>query len=85
MLNPHDGIQRPDNYDFASTRAINAPSSPSSETGSHHKGDYDEKKEPSSPYVQSVNEQIPEEDDELNPVVLEKAFKFAARSSIILV
>jgi SSS family transporter len=76
---------RPDNYDFASTRAINSPS----ERAMHEKinretsGDDIEKKEPSSAYIQSVND-VASEDNELDPVALGKAFKFAAYSSVAL-
>jgi len=72
----------PDDYDFVSTRAINTSGGHSgNEKEAEPRGDdYGDKKEPSSPYVQSINE----EDSELDPVALEKAYKFAARSSVIL-
>jgi len=75
----------PDDYDFASTRAINTAAAHSlSEKAVTPKADeYDEKKEPSSPYVQSVNEEAPVDED-LDPVALQKAFQFAARSSVVL-
>ncbi|KIM71275.1 hypothetical protein PILCRDRAFT_830451 [Piloderma croceum F 1598] len=75
----------PDDYDFVSTRAINTPAAHSiSGKGSDPQTERDsEKKGSASPYVQSINEETPEDND-LDPVGLEKAFKFAARSSVVL-
>jgi hypothetical protein len=69
-----------------STRAINTHAAHSvSEKGNDPQTEGDsEKKGSASPYVQSINEETPEEND-LDPVALEKAFKFAARSSVVLV
>jgi SSS family transporter len=76
---------RPDNYDFASTRAINAPGSHSIKEKVHTTDELDEKKGTASPYTQSVNEEIPtDNDNDLDPVALQKAFKFAANASLVL-
>lgn len=73
----------PEDYDFAATRAINSPAS-------HHQapavgeGDvYAEKKVPDSSISSVVNE-APKLDNELDTVGLNKAFKFAAWSSVAL-
>jgi len=72
----------PDDYDFASTRAINAPTTQFTQEKDHTTDELDDKKEPSSPYTQSVHE-VPADND-LDPVALQKAFKFAANSSLVL-
>jgi len=71
----------PDDYDFESTRAINTPAAKSDGENAKIEED-DEKKEPSTPYVQSINEESA--DDDLDPVALGKAYTFAARSSVVL-
>lgn len=78
-----DHYQSPDDYDFASTRAINAPTTQFTQEKDHTTDELDDKKEPSSPYTQSVHE-VPADND-LDPVALQKAFKFAANSSLVLV
>jgi len=74
---------RPDNYDFASTRAINAPVTHLTHENKPEAEDLDDKKQSASPYTQSINEE-PVEDNDLDPVSLGKAFKFAAHSSVAL-
>jgi len=65
----------PENYDFEGTRAINAPSARPQDPDV----DFDDvKKEHAITHVETVV------DDELDPVALQKAFKFAAISSIAL-
>jgi len=71
----------PDNYDFASTRAINTTAGHAASEKAKTE-DYGEKKEPSSAYVQSINEE--ESENDLDPVALGRAYKFAARSSVVL-
>lgn len=86
-------IQRPANFDFAVTRAINAPhthghpSKPADESTEPRKGDLDEKEDSSpSPDVRSVSETPGVTDeDELDHAALKKAFRFAAWSSVALV
>jgi len=72
----------PDDYDFVSTRAINTSAAPSA-VEKDKAEEYVEKKDTASPYAQSVNEESSVEDD-LDPVALQAAFKFAARSSVVL-
>ncbi|KAF7973621.1 hypothetical protein HWV62_14802 [Athelia sp. TMB] len=74
---------RPDNYDFASTRAINAPVTHLTHENKPIAEDLDDKKQSASPYTQSISEE-PAEENDLDPVSLGKAFKFAARSSVAL-
>lgn len=73
----------PDDYDFASTRAINGRSAAiSSNVNDELEESEDEKKVPDVTVSSVSNEaQI---DPELDPVGLNKAFKFAARASIVL-
>ena len=84
LLSAHPQRQRPDNYDFASTRAINAPVTHLTHENKPITEDLDDKKQSASPYTQSISEE-PAEENDLDPVSLGKAFKFAARSSVALV
>jgi len=78
-------LQWPDDYDFALTRAINSRGA--AVASRNIKDELEEpeyeKKVPDASVVSVTNEaQI---DPELEPVSLNKAFKFAARASIVLV
>ncbi|KAK7062641.1 hypothetical protein VNI00_000129 [Paramarasmius palmivorus] len=66
----------PDNYDFESTRAMNRPEPAVREL--QFDSD-DEKKAKDTP---SVSETSPDPEDELDPVALNKAFRFAAYCSV---
>lgn len=73
--------QWPEDFDFDITRAINAPAT-------HHgrdstDGDDDEKK--SKDAIEAAEVENDESDNELDPVGLQKAFRFAAWSSVVLV
>ncbi|CAL1711071.1 unnamed protein product [Somion occarium] len=75
----------PENFDFDTTRAINVPSQsePATEQPLDYTADHEKKRhEVSSETVSIASE--PTEEDELDPAALNKAFKFAAWSSIIL-
>jgi Na+/proline symporter len=81
----------PDDFDFQSTRAINAPATirrvDQSEVAQidDKVADFDdEKKEPVAAKAQSVSDSTSEVDDELDPVMLNKAFIFAAQASVAL-
>ncbi|TCD67621.1 hypothetical protein EIP91_012186 [Steccherinum ochraceum] len=78
----------PEEFNFDITRAINAPTNSQEHSRSPSIGE-DEKKFPADHEVKSVKssheEHIrPTEEDELDPAALKKAFKFAARSSVVL-
>ncbi|KAH8103317.1 urea transporter [Cristinia sonorae] len=80
----------PENFNFDITRAINAPAKAEEHSRTPSLGD-DEKKAVPNHEVSSVHSTtVPgplaraEEEDELNPVALKKAFRFAAWSSVIL-
>jgi hypothetical protein len=80
----------PDNYDFAATRAINEKFSATIHPNDVDGERIDEKKSDekrSDENVQEVSVSEPRSDleDELDPVALEKAFKFASWSSVALV
>lgn len=76
-------MQWPDNFDWESTRAINKPVSTSEKTH-QEKLDSDSDKQPDvSVKVASVVGDS--NDDDLDRVALNKAFKFATTSSIGLV
>lgn len=82
--------QWPDNYDFESTRAINRPAPASLEVDEKQDDESDRKdsKENDVTVKGSVagdSFDRTEEDDELDPVSLNKAFNFAAWSSLTLV
>jgi hypothetical protein len=47
--------------------------------------EYDEKKDSASAKAESVSESTSDVDNDLDPVMLDKAFKFAAQSSVALV
>ncbi|KAF8122965.1 urea transporter [Boletus edulis] len=69
----------PDNYDFAETRAINSPSAKTVHDGE----DAGTEKNDAQVSIKSVSEET-ELDNELDPVSLEKAFRFAVWSSVIM-
>jgi len=79
-------VKWPDDFDFEATRAINKPVTP---TGSYTPDLADGKDEmrihdrPASIAGDSFDAK--EESDELDPVALTKAFKFATWSSVALV
>jgi len=70
----------PDNYDFAETRAIN---SPVVKKTVHYIEDVETEKKDVPVLVTSVSEET-ELDNELDPVGLEKAFRFAVWASVIM-
>lgn len=74
----------PDDYDFALTRAINARSAAVASTNINDELEEpeDEKKVQDASVLSVTNEA--QLDPELDPVGLNKAFKFAARASIVL-
>lgn len=74
-------LQWPDNYDFAETRAIN---SPAVKKTIHYIENVETEKKDVPVSVTSVSEEA-ELDNELDPVGLEKAFRFAVWSSVIMV
>ncbi|TFK34666.1 urea transporter [Crucibulum laeve] len=78
----------PDNFDWESTRAINKPASPVTHAREDSKSiASDEKRAAVSEKAASVagdSFDVSEEEDELDPVSLNKAFKFATWSSLIL-
>lgn len=90
-------VKWPENFDFEATRALNAPSAEPRLAGEKAdaevvRGDKDSESEkrPSragDADVQSVRNEEPfvQADGDLDPVALQKAFRFAAWSSIILV
>ncbi|KAF8132999.1 urea transporter [Boletus edulis] len=69
----------PDNYDFVETRAINSPSVKTVHDGE----DAGTEKNDAQVSIKSVSEET-ELDNELDPVSLEKAFRFAVWSSVIM-
>lgn len=74
----------PDNYDFAGTRAINTPQARiAAEAVEEEDDEKKDEKMHSVPYATEVSSM--EVDPDLDPVVLNKAFVFAARASIVLV
>lgn len=76
-----DRLQWPDNYDFVETRTINLPVV---KTTIHHAGDVETEKKDAPVSVTSDSDDI-ELDNELDPVGLKKAFRFAVWSSVIMV
>ena len=74
--------QWPEDFNFDITRAINAPSTHVHKRDSTE-GDEDEKK--SKEVVETAEVENDESDKELDPAGLQKAFRFAAWSSIVLV
>ncbi|KAI6000812.1 urea transporter [Pisolithus albus] len=73
----------PEDYDFAATRAINLPASHRKTPAVDDGEVYVEKKAP-DPSISSVLNEGPKLDNELDPAGLNKAFKFAAWSSVAL-
>lgn len=75
--------QWPEDFDFDITRAVNAPEpgSPSADSAAPSLSE----KEKSSPEPADAVSVKSEEEDDLDPAKLQKAFRFAAWSSIILV
>jgi hypothetical protein len=76
----------PDNYDFAATRAINEKFSATL----HHASEVDDEKKVDDEKVKEVSvsevgQPRSDLEDELDPVALDKAFKFASWSSVALV
>jgi hypothetical protein len=74
--------QWPEDFDFEITRAINAPTRHVQERDSSE-GDEDEKK--SREAIEAAVVENDDSDKELDPVGLQKAFRFAAWSSVVLV
>ncbi|KAA1472751.1 urea transporter [Dentipellis sp. KUC8613] len=78
----------PENFDFESTRALNAPKSAPIEEKSDDldRKSPDDEKRMSSDVSSAVDEAVmpPQSDSDLDPVALGKAFRFAAWSSVIL-
>ncbi|KAF8122410.1 urea transporter [Boletus edulis] len=70
----------PDNYDFVETRAINLPAAKKTV---HDGDDAGIEKDDAQVSVKSVSEET-ELDNELDPVGLKKAFRFAVWSSVIM-
>ena len=77
--------QWPEDFDFEITRAINAPHSEDGSVSPKESPDLDEKKDPASADTVSVSSSRDSEEAELDPIMLGKAFRFAAWSSVILV
>jgi len=74
--------QWPEDFNFDITRAINAPGTRHAH-GRDSTEDEDEKK--SKEAVDAAEVENDETDNELDPVGLQKAFRFAAWSSVVLV
>ncbi|KIJ64007.1 hypothetical protein HYDPIDRAFT_112519 [Hydnomerulius pinastri MD-312] len=72
----------PENYDFATTRAINLPAS--HQNAPHEAEDSDDEKKAQASSASSVSNEAAEIENELDPVGLKKAFRFAAWSSVIM-
>lgn len=77
-------LKWPDDYDFASTRAINGHSAAISRNVNDDLEESEDEKKVPDVTVSSVSNEA-QIDPELDPVGLNKAFKFAARASIVLV
>ncbi|KAG2074411.1 urea transporter [Suillus decipiens] len=73
----------PEDYDFASTRAINHRSTTASSNVNDEQEDPESEKKVPDVSVSSVTNEA-QIDPELDPASLNKAFKFAARASIVL-
>jgi hypothetical protein len=83
-------FQWPENYDFESTRAINQPTAAPAkieekETNEKEERPSVEKKEKEKTPSVADSFDAEEIEDELDPVALNKAFRFAAWSSLALV
>lgn len=72
-------VKWPEDFDFDVTRAINAPTAHVKDKSAE--GNYEDEKKTTA----FSSEENDTADDELNPVALNKAFRFAAWSSVILV
>ena len=75
--------QWPEDFDFEITRAINAPDVRQVKARDSSEGDEDDKK--SKEVAETAEVENDESDNELNPAGLQKAFRFAAWSSVALV
>jgi len=75
--------QWPEDFNFDITRAINAPSTRHGQGRDSAEGDDDEKK--SREAIEAAEVENDESDKDLDPVGLQKAFRFAAWSSVALV
>lgn len=75
--------QFPEDFDFEITRAINAPETRHVHAPSSTEADEDEKK--SKEAIDAAEVENDDSDKELDPVGLQKAFRFAAWSSVALV
>lgn len=81
----------PEDFDFDITRAINAPQissvdeKPAPLPQNTPEMDDEKKRDSVSAEVNSISSAQPSEDNELDPAMLNKAFRFAAWSSVILV
>jgi len=73
--------QWPEDFNFDVTRAINAPNTRHGRDSAE--GDEDEKK--SREAIEAAEVENDESDNDLDPVALQKAFRFAAWSSVALV
>ena len=84
MLDPALIIRQwPEDFDFEITRAINAPTARPTHARDSTEGDEDEKK--SKEAVDSAEVENDDSDKELDAASLQKAFRFAAWSSVVLV
>lgn len=81
--------QWPDDFNFDITRAINTPSQTDTTEKERSSEDLDEKKrdpsDVSAEPIVSSEAAAAEEERELDPVALGKAYRLAARSSVALV
>ena len=75
--------QWPEDFNFDITRAINAPTTRHVQGRGSAEGDEDEKK--SKEGIEAAEVENDESDKELDPDGLQKAFRFAAWSSVVLV
>jgi hypothetical protein len=75
--------QWPEDFDFEITRAINAPVTRPLQARDSPEVDEDEKR--SKEGVEAAAVENDESDNELDPAALQKAFRFAAWSSVALV
>ena len=75
--------QWPEDFNFDITRAINAPATRRTHGQDSAEGDEDEKKSREAVEPPRVGDD--DSDNDLDPVGLQKAFRFAAWSSVVLV
>jgi urea-proton symporter len=79
-------LQWPDDFDWEATRAINKPAPKSEKTNEKLDSDSDKKHAEVNEKEASVEgDSYDVIDDDLDPVALNKAFKFAATCSLTLV